>query len=82
MSVEDNTSAVIKVTATAKDFAGNEIKSENAYSHAFVIDKLAPVIENSVTSAAAVQNGKYYNKDVVLTTTVTERFLDINNALQ
>lgn len=82
VSVEDNTSAVIKVTATAKDFAGNEIKSENAYSHAFVIDKLAPVIENSVTSEAAVQNGKYYNKDVVLTTTVTERFLDINNALQ
>ena len=82
VSVDDNTSAVIKITATATDFAGNEITSANAYSHAFVIDKLAPVIANSVTSAAAVQNSKYYNKDVVLTTTITERFLDINNALK
>ena len=82
VSVGDNTSAVIKITATATDFAGNEIKSQNAYSHSFVIDKLAPVIANSVTSASTVQNSKYYNKDVVLTTTITERFLDINNALQ
>src|SRR5699024_4395324 len=82
VSVDDNTSAIIKITATATDFAGNEITSANAYSHAFVIDKLAPVIANSVTSAAAVQNSKYYNKDVVLTTTITERFLDINNALK
>lgn len=80
--VDDNTSAVITVTATAKDFAGNEIQPENAFTHSFVIDKLSPVIENVVTSNASVQNGKYYNKDVVLTTTITERFIDIDNALK
>lgn len=82
VKITDGSSAVITVSATAEDFAGNPMSEDDAYSHTFVIDKLNPDLKNELSSAATVQNGKYYNKDVVLTTTVTERFLDIYNSLE
>ena len=77
ITIEDNTSKIIRVEANAKDFAGNTQKITG--SKKFVIDSLAPVIKNSISSEAEPKNGKYYNKNVVITTEITERFLDIYN---
>lgn len=71
-------SQIVTVTASATDFAGNE---SQPVSRKFTIDPVAPVIENILTSEAQVQNGKYYKKDVAITTTITERFLDMENKL-
>lgn len=71
-------SQIVTVTASARDFAGNESQT---VSRTFTIDPVAPAIENALTSQAQVQNGKYYNKDVVITTTITERFLDMEQKL-
>ena len=73
-----NQSQIVTVTASATDFAGNE---SQPVSRKFTIDPVTPVIENTLTSEAQVQNGKYYKKDVVITTTITERFLDMDNKL-
>ena len=71
-------SQIVTVTASATDFAGNESAQ---VSRTFVIDPVAPVISDTLTSGAQVQNGKYYNQDVVITTEITERFLDMENKL-
>lgn len=77
ITIEENTSKIIRVEANAKDFAGNSQSITG--SKEFVIDTLAPVIKNSISSEAERKNGKYYNKNVVITTEITERFLDIDN---
>ena len=78
-------SQIVTVTASATDFAGNGTsvgENESAQvSRTFVIDPVAPVISDTLTSGAQVQNGKYYNQDVVITTKITERFLDMENKL-
>lgn len=75
ITIEDGTSRIIQVDAHATDFAGNQ--ENDTGSKKFVIDRLAPVIKNSISSEAKPKNGMYYNKDVVITTEITERFLDI-----
>lgn len=77
ITIEKDTSKIIRVEAHAKDFAGNQ--EDSTGSKEFVIDSLAPVIKNSISSEAKPKNGKYYNKNVVITTEITERFLDIYN---
>lgn len=77
ITIIDGTSRIIQVDAHATDFAGNQ--EVNTGSKKFVIDRLAPVIKNSISSEVKPKNKKYYNKDVVITTEITERFLDIYN---
>lgn len=77
ITIKEGTSKIIRVEAHATDFAGNQ--EDSTGSKEFVIDSLAPVIKNSISSEAKPKNGKYYNKNVVITTEITERFLDIYN---
>lgn len=75
LSIGENVSSRIKVEITSYDFAGNPMTE----SKEFVIDNKAPEIVNQLTSAASVANGKYYSDNVVITTTITERYLDMDN---
>lgn len=72
---DDRHSHEITVDFKAHDFAGNELTQTKS----FIIDPVAPIIKNTVTSKANKLNGKYYKDDVVVTTEITERFLDIEN---
>ena len=73
IDLPEKSSKEIKVEATAFDFAGNESQKTEKI---FVIDPVVPEIEMDISSAAEMQNGKYFNQDVRLTVTVTERYLD------
>ncbi|WP_418463148.1 Ig-like domain-containing protein [Frisingicoccus sp.] len=57
------------------DWAGNT----NSAAKTITIDPVRPKVENVYTSAAKRENSKYYKADVLLTTTVTERYLDLDN---
>lgn len=72
---DDRHSHEITVDFTAHDFAGNELTQTKS----FVIDPVAPIVKHTVISKANKFNGKYYKDDVVVTTEITERFLDIEN---
>ncbi|MDC7280695.1 Ig-like domain-containing protein [Butyrivibrio fibrisolvens] len=66
---------VHKLTGTIYDLAGNgtAITGESE----FIIDKTAPTFEEPVyTSGAEKLNGKYYNKDVVVSVKVADLYLD------
>ena len=74
------------VSVTAEDMAGNIVASP--VTKTFVLDSLAPVVsDNSIAyseknekSAIPQDNNVYYsNKDVTISTTVTERFTDKEN---
>ncbi len=69
-------SSKFTVTINAEDFAGNSLASDTNNQVSFVIDMKAPVVVNTLSSIAQVQNGSFYNQPVTLTTTITERFLD------
>lgn len=69
-------SSKFTVTINAEDFAGNSLASDTNNQVSFVIDMKAPVVVNTLSSMAQVQNGSFYNQPVTLTTTITERFLD------
>lgn len=56
-----------------EDWSGNCTEK----SLTVVIDPKPPEIDHTVTSSADRLNGMYYNKDVLLSTTITERYLDI-----
>lgn len=57
------------------DWAGNT----HSAAETITIDPVRPKVENVYTSAAKRENSKYYKADVLLTTTVTERYLDLDN---
>lgn len=75
INIDDEKSSVIHVKITSCDFSGNEIDTTKS----FVIDNKAPEISNALTSRASVANGKYYSENVTITTTIIERYLDIEN---
>lgn len=56
-----------------EDWSGNTSQSE---PFTIIIDPVVPVITNTYPVDEA-KNGKYFNKDVVVTSTITERYLDI-----
>lgn len=71
----ENACVKYKVSATAEDGAGNILKAENGPT--FVIDKKAPEVENDINNKNHLDAGIYYsNENVVLTTKITERFIE------
>ena len=73
---EPKASKQIVATFTVTDFAGNTAIQDKG----FVIDPIAPVITSEYSAADAEKAGvTYYQGDVVLKTTIRERFLDIAN---
>ena len=67
----------VTVDYTATDYAGNVITA----SKSFVIDPVAPEMTMELSSSASRLNGKYYKANVTVTTTITERYLDLANDL-
>ncbi|MBO6159775.1 MAG: Ig-like domain repeat protein [Firmicutes bacterium] len=67
----------VVVSFTAVDYA----KNEQYASKSFVIDPVAPEMTLELSSAASRLNGKYYQNDVTVTATITERYLDLANDL-
>ena len=76
-----DSSKAIEVSFEAFDYAGNDVLGGKTVKK-FVIDPIAPEIEMEVSSTASRLNGMYYNADVTVTTTITERYLDLNNDLK
>lgn len=78
VTVKDGDCVKYQVTATAEDGAGNTLKVENEpVEKTFVIDKKAPEVENDINNKEHLDAGIYYSKEnVVLTTKVTERFIE------
>ena len=81
-TIAANTSAKVDVSVEAADFAGNTVSA----SKGFVIDKKAPEIENVYAYDASknpvtIDDGTitYTNKNVTLTTTITERYVSYDN---
>ena len=71
----ENACVKYKVSATAEDGAGNILKAENGPT--FVIDKKVPEVENDINNKNHLDAGIYYsNENVVLTTKITERFIE------
>lgn len=67
----------VRFQVTATDFAQNLTTTNEKI---FVIDPVAPkIITQEYSSESKIRNGKYYNKEVVLTTEIQERFLDVDN---
>lgn len=89
-SNDENKCVRYQVSATAKDFAGNEFKNENGnntVTKTFVLDKLKPVVINTINKnkerdpdAHQTDKGIYYtNETITIETTITERFTDEEN---
>ena len=78
VTVDKDECVKYQVSANAEDGAGNTLKVENEpVEKTFVIDKKAPEVENDINNKKHLDAGRYYSKeDVVLTTKVTERFID------
>ena len=77
ITFKDNTD--YEVEFECRDLAGNESNKESLAE--FTIDKNPPTVENSESSNVEELNGKYYKENVTLTTTITERCFDIDNAV-
>ena len=77
ITFEDNTD--YKVEFECRDLAGNKSNKESLAE--FTIDKNPPIVNNSESSIVEELNGKYYKENVTLTTTITERCFDIDNAV-
>lgn len=79
VTIKEEDSVKFKVSATAEDGAGNTF-SDEPVEKVFVIDKKAPKVTNdinNITNDINNDNGIYYSKEnIVLTTTVEERFID------
>ena len=76
-----NESKVVRATFTATDFAGNNTNEDKIVE--FVIDPVKPNIDFGYNKESQIYGTEgneiyYYNDEVVLTTTITERFLDID----
>lgn len=89
-SNDENKCVRYQVSATAKDFAGNEFKNENGgntVTKTFVLDKLKPVVINTINKnkesnpgTHQTDKGIYYtNEAITIETTITERFTDDEN---
>ena len=75
VTVKDDDCEKYQVTAKAEDGAGNTLTVKNGPT--FVIDKKAPEVENDINNKEHLDAGIYYSKEnVVLTTKVTERFIE------
>lgn len=69
ISTESNN---LRIEVKATDQAGNTA----TVSQSLMIDTTNPTIETSVSSEASVQNGKYYNKEVVMEVKYKEKNFD------
>lgn len=68
-----NYSSNYTITVYVEDWSGNTAESDPL---TIIVDPVKPKVENRYESEATTEND-YYNKDVRLTTTITERYLDI-----
>lgn len=75
ISLNVSSEGVHKLTGTIYDLAGNYTTINGEQE--FIIDKTAPTFEEPVyTSGAEKLNGKYYNKDVMVSVKVADLYLD------
>ncbi len=66
-------SYVYVLEVRSEDWSGNTSRAESV---PVIVDSISPEINNTYPEEDML-NGKYYNKDVELTTTIKERYLDI-----
>lgn len=63
----------LTIEVTALDWSDNTYTT----SKTITIDPIAPVVTLTEDQSASEKNGKYYSENVILTTEITERYLDI-----